>query len=122
MEEVDFHESFKIGRFRAHDYFGDKSFYLLDVPGHAPGHMCGLVRTTPNSFCLLGADTCHIAGCFRPSPLVPMPDKLDGRHGLDRYFRSPCPCSAFTALHPNADLTEDTKSTTKYFKASNAKG
>jgi len=62
MQEIEFKSDFKIGKFNAFDYFGDGSFYLLDVPGHAIGHICGLVRTTPGSFLLLGADSCHFAG------------------------------------------------------------
>lgn len=37
LEEISFQDSIKIGAFRAHDFFGDRSFYLLDVPGHAVG-------------------------------------------------------------------------------------
>ncbi|GAW20430.1 hypothetical protein ANO14919_099360 [Xylariales sp. No.14919] len=33
---------FRIGRFDAFDYFGDGSFYLLNAPGYAVGHLCGL--------------------------------------------------------------------------------
>jgi hypothetical protein len=36
----------KIGGFEALDYFGDGSFYLLESPGHAIGHLCGLARVT----------------------------------------------------------------------------
>jgi glyoxylase-like metal-dependent hydrolase (beta-lactamase superfamily II) len=51
-------EGFKIGRFRAMDYFGDGSFYLLDTPGHSVGHICGLARTStsPDSFVFMGGD------------------------------------------------------------------
>ncbi|KAF5379621.1 hypothetical protein D9757_009227 [Collybiopsis confluens] len=35
-----------IGGTAAHDFFGDGSFYLLDMPGHWPGHLVGLTRTT----------------------------------------------------------------------------
>ncbi|KAL2144222.1 hypothetical protein VTI28DRAFT_9433 [Corynascus sepedonium] len=38
-----------IGRFRALDYFNDGSFYLLDTPGHATGHISALARVTPCS-------------------------------------------------------------------------
>jgi len=69
MQEIDFESDFKIGKFNAFDYFGDGSFYLLDVPGHAIGHMCGLVRTTSTSFILLGADSCHFAGTLVSSYL-----------------------------------------------------
>ncbi|XRM44107.1 hypothetical protein ABZX51_007253 [Aspergillus tubingensis] len=38
----------RVGPFNAADYFDDGSFYLLDAPGHATGHLCGLARTTAN--------------------------------------------------------------------------
>jgi hypothetical protein len=67
-----------IGRFPAYDYFGDRSFYLLDSPGHAVGHLCGLARTTksPDTFILLGGDICHYAGIFRPSKHLPVPSTI----------------------------------------------
>ncbi|KAF8194267.1 beta-lactamase-like protein [Mycena galopus ATCC 62051] len=52
----------------AFDYFGDGSFYLLDTPGHLPGHITALARVTPNSFLVLGGDTYHHAGQARPRP------------------------------------------------------
>jgi hypothetical protein len=66
-----FDPNFKIGKFYALDYFRDGSFYLLDVPGHAIGHMCGFARATATTFVLLGADACHFAGSLRPSPYIP---------------------------------------------------
>ncbi|KAL4974090.1 Metallo-hydrolase/oxidoreductase [Aspergillus desertorum] len=67
----------KIGRFAAFDYFGDGSFYLLDAPGHAPGHMCALARTSTkpdsDSFVLMGADACHHPGVLRPTEYLPLP-------------------------------------------------
>lgn len=75
LTQVKFHD-LQIGGLRAHDFFGDGSFYLLgkpahivhrgvklyfacivakrewliiveiDTPGHCIGHLCGLVRTT----------------------------------------------------------------------------
>jgi hypothetical protein len=33
LREISFSDDFKIGSFRAHDFFGDGSFYLLDTPG-----------------------------------------------------------------------------------------
>ncbi|KAF7289879.1 Metallo-beta-lactamase superfamily protein [Mycena indigotica] len=77
----------KIGDFNAHDYFGDGSLYLLAVPGHQVGHLCGLARTTPTSFVLMGADSCHHIGALRPTAL------------LHRNY--PCP----------AALTDNTKAT-----------
>lgn len=53
-----------IGGYRAEDYFGDGSFYILDTPGHAIGHVCGLARVTPDTteqksaFVFMGGDAC----------------------------------------------------------------
>ncbi|KAF8169143.1 hypothetical protein K438DRAFT_1615565, partial [Mycena galopus ATCC 62051] len=47
---------------KAVDYFGDGSLYLLDTPGHLPGHMIALSRTTPTCFVVLGGDIYHHAG------------------------------------------------------------
>ncbi|KAJ7234631.1 beta-lactamase-like protein [Mycena haematopus] len=69
-----------IGGFNAFDFFGDGSFYILDVPGHQSGHICGLARVTPTSFVLMGADTCHHPGALRPTSKlhrhVPCPGEL----------------------------------------------
>lgn len=68
----------KIGRFDALDFFGDGSFYLLDAPGHAVGHLCALARTTaePASFVFLGADACHHPGVLRPTEYLPLPHSV----------------------------------------------
>ncbi|POR32500.1 Uncharacterized protein TPAR_07279 [Tolypocladium paradoxum] len=105
LTEIGFEDSkLDIGGFRAHDFFGDGSFYLLDTPGHCLGHMCGLARTTggPDStFVLLGGDICHFPGDFRPSPQQPLPDTIpDGILDSDAYFPTACPCSLFTDHHP----------------------
>nr|ANM86452.1 putative demethylase [Cladonia uncialis subsp. uncialis]AUW31230.1 putative homoserine lactonase [Cladonia uncialis subsp. uncialis] len=75
IREVRFDTGLKIGRFDALDFFGDGSFYLLDAPGHAIGHMCALARTTalPASFVFMGADACHHPGLLRPSEYLPLP-------------------------------------------------
>ncbi|KAJ5756619.1 hypothetical protein N7533_006162 [Penicillium manginii] len=69
-------ECLKIGRFNAWDYFGDGSFYLLDSPGHAIGHLCGLARTTtnPDTFVLLGGDYLPVPECIQPHPCHPHGD------------------------------------------------
>lgn len=63
VREIDFEKEggFKIGRFNAHDFFGDGSFYLLDTPGHTIGHICGLARTSsnPDTFVFFGGDASH---------------------------------------------------------------
>ncbi|KAL9006259.1 MAG: hypothetical protein Q9188_000981 [Gyalolechia gomerana] len=81
VHEVDFQKDdpdLRVGRFPAIDYFGDGSFYLLDAPGHAVGHICGLARVTssPDSFIFMGADACHHAGLLRPSEYLPLPFDL----------------------------------------------
>ncbi|KAK7022881.1 hypothetical protein VNI00_016868 [Paramarasmius palmivorus] len=62
------------------DFFGDGSFYLIDVPGHCPGHIAGLARVTPTTFILLGGDTFHHPGQLRPNAFVkkafPYPEHL----------------------------------------------
>ncbi|KAK6384606.1 hypothetical protein LTS17_002169 [Exophiala oligosperma] len=65
-------QSTKIGKIPAMDYFGDGSFYLLDTPGHAVGHLGGLVRTTknPDTFVFLGGDLTHHGGELRPSEFL----------------------------------------------------
>lgn len=121
LREITFSNSLKIGNFEALDYFGDGSLYLLNVPGHAIGHMCGLARTAPTTFVLLGADTCHFPGALRPSPYIPLPEALDSvTAGLDAYFPSPCPCSLFKDCHPCSVANE--KRITAYYTASRAPG
>jgi glyoxylase-like metal-dependent hydrolase (beta-lactamase superfamily II) len=44
----------------AHDFFGDGSMYLVDAPGHCPGHMNLLVRTSSDGAWLyLAGDALH---------------------------------------------------------------
>jgi glyoxylase-like metal-dependent hydrolase (beta-lactamase superfamily II) len=126
MEEIPFSDhdeggGLRIGKFKAHDFFADGSFYLLDVPGHAVGHMCALARTTERSFVLLGADACHFAGALRPSNYIPLPETLDAAaSGLDPgYFKNPCPCEIFGTCHPGE---REEKRTSPYYTASRAPG
>ncbi|KAI9738398.1 MAG: hypothetical protein M1834_008901 [Cirrosporium novae-zelandiae] len=91
----------KLGRFQALDYFGDGSFYLLSAPGHAIGHLCGLARTTtePGTYVLMGADTAHHGGQFRPTPYLPLPSSILP-NPLDFYSHTPCPGALFERIHP----------------------
>lgn len=65
LVELEFNASLKIGKFKAIDYFKDGSFYLLDIPGHAVGHIGGLARVSKDSgggedsFVFMAGDTCH---------------------------------------------------------------
>ncbi|KAL6242805.1 hypothetical protein RBB50_010451 [Rhinocladiella similis] len=44
---------------RAHDFFGDGSFWLVDTPGHMPGHLGGLALSGPDEWVFMGGDCCH---------------------------------------------------------------
>lgn len=48
VREIQFNPEKKVGRFEAFDYFGDGSYYILNAPGHAIGHICALARVTSN--------------------------------------------------------------------------
>lgn len=114
IREIDFStesNGLVLGRYRALDFFQDGSFYLLDVPGHAAGHMAALVRTTSShstsTFMLLGADTCHHAGEFRPTAYHPLPSHIPGYiHPTGSASSSPCPCTFFSSIHPTQSRTE----------------
>lgn len=47
-------------------------------------------------------------GDIRPTEYIPMPDPLPEEALLDRRFQRPCPCSIFTASHPNQDASRTT--------------
>ncbi|KAJ7718627.1 beta-lactamase-like protein [Mycena metata] len=69
VTKIDFSKAnHTFGNLKAIDYFGDGSFYLVDTPGHFPGHMSALARVTPTSFVYLGSDTYHNAAEMRPRP------------------------------------------------------
>lgn len=48
-----------IGGFRAVDFWGDGSFWILECPGHTGHHLGALCRTTPDSWVFMGADCCR---------------------------------------------------------------
>ncbi|KAF7297447.1 Metallo-beta-lactamase superfamily protein [Mycena indigotica] len=95
---IDFAKStLKINDLQAVDYFGDGSFYLVNTPGHVPGHLTALARVTANppSFILLAGDTFHHPGQARPRPSLqanfPCPAHLvagAGKHVSTDYFFS----------------------------------
>ena len=41
------------------DIFGDNSVYVIDSPGHLPGHVNLLCRTAKDKWIYLGGDACH---------------------------------------------------------------
>lgn len=121
VREISFtNNSLHIGQFAAHDFFGDGSFYLLDSPGHALGHMCGLARTTATSpaFVFMGGDICHFSGMFRPSSKVPLPEVIPADQ-LDGGLPSPCPCSFFE--HPLVKGDSEVAACTPFFNVTSVK-
>ncbi|KAI0842795.1 beta-lactamase-like protein [Hypoxylon sp. FL0890] len=100
VKELDFSDSgIKIGKFPAIDYFGDRSFYFLDSPGHCTGHICGFARVTsnPDSFILMGGDAIHHGGELRPHHWHPLPNSISP-HPFDPLSTSPCPGEIFERL------------------------
>ena len=113
LREIDFDsksDGLKIGPFRGLDLYGDGSFYLLDSPGHATGHMCGLARTSadPPEFMILGGDIAHHGGEFRPTKWLPLPQNIQPNPLEAPYSTNPpvCPGEVFEALHPRKSATE----------------
>jgi len=104
LREIAFDQSLKIGKFEAIDYFGDGSFYLLDSPGHAIGHMCALarVKSSPNSFIFMGGDACHHGGEFRPSAYLPLPSSVS----LKAVGKGICPGAMFEDVLRDGDKTK----------------
>jgi hypothetical protein len=93
-----------LGRFRAFDYFGDGSFYLIDSPGHAIGHICGLARTTPDTFVFMGGDICHHIGQLRPTKYLPFPEHISPNPFKPQGIA--CPGSILLDIHPHQSATE----------------
>lgn len=113
LREIDFTtegDGSKIGQYPAFDFYGDGSFYLLDTPGHAVGHICALARTTSNppTFMFLGGDIAHQAGEFRPSQYQPLPDSITPSplNPPFSHAASFCPGEVFQAIHPSKSRSE----------------
>jgi glyoxylase-like metal-dependent hydrolase (beta-lactamase superfamily II) len=105
--EIAFSSSLTIGQFHAHDYLGDGSLYILDVPGHATGHISALVRTTLDTFVFLGGDVCHHAGVLRPTSALPLPNEIPKETAmLGQVVNLPCPCGVFLACHPSGEKSD----------------
>lgn len=107
LREIDFKEEGKgvvIGKCDAVDFFGDGSFYLLDTPGHAIGHMAGLARitTSPDTFVFMGGDACHHPGEYRPTEYLPLPTHVKSLPD----FGSGCPGAVLEKIHPRHSATE----------------
>ena len=85
---------------RAIDFFGDGSFFFLDAPGHAVGHINALARTStnPNTFIYMGGDSFHHCAALRPNEYTPLPESIEVPN-LNPY---PCPGDLFHSFHPCA--------------------
>ncbi|KAK4554590.1 hypothetical protein LTR86_008445 [Recurvomyces mirabilis] len=93
----------QIGGLKAFDYFGDGSFYILDSPGHAVGHLSALARTnaSPKSdFVHMCGDAAHHGGEIRPSKGVQLPDSISPSPVPDIYA-STCPGHFFEPVLRN---------------------
>ncbi|KAK3620448.1 hypothetical protein LTR56_022734 [Elasticomyces elasticus] len=113
LREIDFStegQGLKIGGYSAFDFYGDGSFYLIDSPGHATGHISGLARTSadPPEFIIMGGDIAHQCGEFRPTQYLPLPKEISPNPMEPPYAKSAsvCPGSLFEAMHPNHSYTE----------------
>jgi glyoxylase-like metal-dependent hydrolase (beta-lactamase superfamily II) len=47
------------------DMFNDGTVYIVDSPGHVPGHLNALVRIAENQWIYLAADACHHSRIFK---------------------------------------------------------
>lgn len=110
MREINFNgpESQKIGKFNAFDFFGDGSFYLLDTPGHAVGHLAGLARTStdPDTYIFMGGDICHHGSEIRPSEYLPIPDNISP-HPWNLHAGSYCPGTMLEDLQKKLNRTPE---------------
>ncbi|KAI9346235.1 hypothetical protein BDR26DRAFT_856103 [Obelidium mucronatum] len=61
---------------RAHDYYGDGSFWIIDAPGHCQGHIMALARTTtsPPTYILFASDAAHAKCLYSPCPVASSAD------------------------------------------------
>lgn len=106
LVEISFDQSptLYVGRFRALDYFGDGSFYLLNSPGHTIGHICALARTTPDTFVFMGGDICHHGGQLRPTEYSPLPECFDPDPYPNEPDAIPSPQTLLLHVHPTHNL------------------
>ncbi|KAK6530723.1 hypothetical protein TWF281_007562 [Arthrobotrys megalospora] len=103
VTELSFESStLTIGGMKAIDFFNDGSFYILDAPGHADGHINALARTTisqdslDDTFIFLGADSYHLGSQLRPNSYTSLPTSVD----IPNLTPCPCPGELFERIHP----------------------
>ncbi|KAI0093152.1 beta-lactamase-like protein [Irpex rosettiformis] len=81
------------------DFFDDGSLFLVDTPGHYPGHISALVRVSPSDsgseltstrntlsgvYVFLGGDCCHNRQCYVPGGTREMSGKIQWDVGKAR--------------------------------------
>ncbi|KAF7422570.1 hypothetical protein PC9H_010726 [Pleurotus ostreatus] len=67
---------------RAFDYWGDGSLYIVDAPGHLPGHLNVLARTSVDgAWIYLAADSAHFVELFTGEAKVSVGHPAFGPHG-----------------------------------------
>ncbi|RGP59468.1 n-acyl homoserine lactonase attm [Fusarium sporotrichioides] len=108
LREIEFIDESRMNALRAFDFFGDGSFYLLDSPGHAVGHMCGLARTSSSTFVFMGGDGCHHCGSLRPSKYVALPDQVSpSPFSVPPHLQNTiCPDALLEAINPKSSRTK----------------
>lgn len=74
------------------DLFNDGLIYLIDSPGHIPGHLNLLVRTSPTQWVYLAGDACH------------HPRILDGRAGMATWHEN----GMHVCIHVDKEKAEET--------------
>ncbi|KAI9700856.1 MAG: hypothetical protein M1836_002226 [Candelina mexicana] len=123
IAEISFTTSTPIGGLRAHDYFSDGSFYLLEAGGHAVGHIGGLARVTSappstrmpggegdgerghgareqkDGFIFMAADTAHHPAEFRPTAYTPLPPQISPSPLTPTRPSSTLVTSVFKSIH-----------------------
>jgi len=62
------------------DFYNDGSLYIIDAPGHLPGHVNILARIAPKKWVYLGGDCCHDPRILSGEKGIALYD--DGRGGL----------------------------------------
>ncbi|KAH7082677.1 beta-lactamase-like protein [Paraphoma chrysanthemicola] len=62
------------------DFYNDGSVYIIDAPGHLPGHVNLLARVAPGRWVYLGGDCCHDPRILSGEKGIALYD--DGRGGL----------------------------------------
>ncbi len=53
----------------------------------------------------MGGDVCHFSGVFRPTQYLPMPSEIPAEALVNSPYTPPCPCSIFTACHPDREYS-----------------